>query len=160
MDTPSGTVNCVIPGCGITIPSVRKGAIMSDPKKSLLSENSLGAIAYISCIPAILLLLIPASRRSSYVRYQAWQSIEISATALAIAYALAPALAVGPFVYLGLSWLNLITSASIAYCCGMMALQGVGPRLPVFGPWAEQLANSNPPACRLVAGSLALERNR
>ena len=56
---------------------------MSDPRTDAtangnswsLSDNAAAGIAYITIIPAIVFLIIDPFRRSSYVRFHAWQSI-------------------------------------------------------------------------------------
>ena len=54
---------------------------MSDPRTDAtangnswgLSDNAAAGIAYITIIPAIVFLIIDPFRRSSYVRFHAWQ---------------------------------------------------------------------------------------
>jgi uncharacterized membrane protein len=48
---------------------------MSDLNPSGLSDNAAGGIAYITIIPAIVFLILEPFKRSSYVRFHAWQSI-------------------------------------------------------------------------------------
>ena len=48
---------------------------MSDPNPSGLSDNAAGGIAYITIIPAIVFLIIDPFKKSSFVRFHAWQSI-------------------------------------------------------------------------------------
>ena len=48
---------------------------MSDPNPSGLSENAAGGIAYLTIIPAIIFLIVAPFKSSSYVRFNAWQSI-------------------------------------------------------------------------------------
>jgi len=48
---------------------------MSDLNPSGLSDNAAGGIAYITIIPAIVFLILPPYKSSSYVRFHAWQSI-------------------------------------------------------------------------------------
>ena len=48
---------------------------MSDSNPSGLSDNAAAGIAYITIIPAIVFLIIEPFKRSSYVRFHAWQSI-------------------------------------------------------------------------------------
>ena len=52
-----------------------QGASMSDLNPSGLSDNAAGGIAYITIIPAIVFLILPPYKSSSYVRFHAWQSI-------------------------------------------------------------------------------------
>ena len=48
---------------------------MLDSNPSGLSDNAAGGIAYITIIPAIVFLILEPFKRSSYVRFHAWQSI-------------------------------------------------------------------------------------
>jgi uncharacterized membrane protein len=48
---------------------------MSDLNPSGLSDNVAGGLAYITIIPAIVFLIVEPFKRSSYVRFHAWQSI-------------------------------------------------------------------------------------
>jgi len=48
---------------------------MLDSNPSGLSDNAAGGIAYITIVPAIVFLVIDPFKRSSYVRFHAWQSI-------------------------------------------------------------------------------------
>ena len=48
---------------------------MSDSNPSGLSDNAAAGLAYITIIPAIVFLIIEPFKRSSFVRFHAWQSI-------------------------------------------------------------------------------------
>jgi uncharacterized membrane protein len=48
---------------------------MSDSNPSGLSDNAAAGIAYITLIPAIVFLILDPFKKSSYVRFHAWQSI-------------------------------------------------------------------------------------
>ncbi len=48
---------------------------MSDSNPAGLSDNAAGGIAYITLIPAIIFLVADPFNKSSFVRFQAWQSI-------------------------------------------------------------------------------------
>lgn len=48
---------------------------MSEANPSGLSDNAAGGIAYITIIPAIVFLILEPFKKSSFVRFQAWQSI-------------------------------------------------------------------------------------
>src|ERR1035441_3997256 len=60
-----------------------KGATMSDPNVAAtpdvnstgLSYNAAAGIAYLTIIPAIVLLIVDPFKKNSYVRFHAWQSI-------------------------------------------------------------------------------------
>ena len=48
---------------------------MSDLNPSGLSDNAAGGLSYITIIPAIVFLILEPFKKSSYVRFHAWQSI-------------------------------------------------------------------------------------
>lgn len=56
-----------------------KGRIVPSPSKSGLSDNSIGAIAYLSPLPAFFFLAIRRYNKRPYVRFHAWQSLVFSA---------------------------------------------------------------------------------
>jgi uncharacterized membrane protein len=116
---------------------------MSSPKQSFLSENSLGGIAYLAVIPAILLLLIPRFKKNPYVRFHAWQAIEIAVATVLITYALTLTMVRGPFVYMGLTLAAWSCISLTCWFCGVMALRGTTIKLPMIGAWAETLASQS-----------------
>ena len=52
---------------------------MSNPKGSGLSDNSIGALAYFTPVPAFFFLAIRRYNKRPYVRFHAWQSLVFSA---------------------------------------------------------------------------------
>jgi uncharacterized membrane protein len=132
---------------------------MSSPKHTLFSENCLGAVAYLAVMPAILLLLIPRFKKNSYVRFHAWQAIEIAVAAILITYALTLTIVRGPFVYMGLTYTAWSCISLTCWFCGVMALRGTTIRLPMIGAWAETLA-STPRAVRAASKTLVPNTTR
>jgi uncharacterized membrane protein len=49
--------------------------VPSTANQTGLSENAAGGLAYITVIPAIILLIVEPYNKSSYVRFHAWQCI-------------------------------------------------------------------------------------
>ncbi|MGA3080178.1 MAG: hypothetical protein ABSD44_02210 [Terracidiphilus sp.] len=118
---------------------------MSDPKQPGLSENLLGAIAYITVVPAIFFLAIAPYNRSAYVRFHAWQSTILTVVMFLISTAVSfvPALHSFrvPFALLGLSLLVWILWALIALWCSISALNGKRRQMPLIGAWANWQSN-------------------
>ncbi len=118
---------------------------MSDQKQSGLSENSLGAVAYITFVPAIFFLAVAPYNRNSYVRFHAWQSILLTAVAFIISFALSLLLGStslpGFLVSLGLNGLLMILWFLVWLWCAIGALNGKRVKLPLIGAWCEQQAN-------------------
>ena len=52
---------------------------MPNPKEPGLSDNSIGALAYFTPIPAIFFLAIRRYNKRPYVRFHSWQSLIFSA---------------------------------------------------------------------------------
>jgi len=115
---------------------------MPDPNKSGFSDNSLGAVAYLTVVPAIFFLAISPYNKSAYVRFHAWQSTILSAVTfiLILVLSLFPALNtyVESIAFWGLSVLILIVWALVSIWCAIIALNGKLLKLPVIGSWAER----------------------
>jgi uncharacterized membrane protein len=115
---------------------------MPDPNKSSFTNNSLGAIAYLTVVPAIFFLAISPYNKSAYVRFHAWQSTVFSAVTfiLCLVLSLFPPLStfLASFVVLGLYLLVLIVWGLVSIWCAIKALNGKLFKLPVIGSWAER----------------------
>jgi uncharacterized membrane protein len=115
---------------------------MPEPKKSGFSDNSLGAIAYITVVPAIFFLAISPYNKSAYVRFHAWQStlINVLAFVLSIVLSYIPSLSTfhGSIVVLGLYLLIWIAWAFVSLWCAISALNGKRVKLPALGAWADK----------------------
>lgn len=115
---------------------------VSETTQSGLSENSLGALSYLTVIPAILFLAIAPYNRSAYVRFHAWQSIIVGALAFVANFALNSILPMAGFG--GAQVLVLISACvAVAYTLVMVlfavrALNGKRSKLPLIGAWAER----------------------
>ena len=84
---------------------------MPEPTQSGLSDNALGAIAYITVVPAIFFLAVEPYNKKPYVRFHAWQSIMLSVVAFILTYALRFFLPFTiPFGFLGFLTLNWVAS--------------------------------------------------
>jgi uncharacterized membrane protein len=115
---------------------------MPDPNKASFSDNSLGAIAYLTVVPALFFLAISPYNKSAYVRFHAWQSTVLSAVAfiLCMVMSLLPVLnSYFEFLaFLGLYLLILVLWALVSIWCAIEALNGKLRKLPVIGKWAER----------------------
>ena len=115
---------------------------MTDSNKSSFTDNSLGAIAYLTVVPAIFFLAISPYNKSAYVRFHAWQSTVLSAVTfiLFLLLRLLPALTTyfEFLAFLGIYLLVLIAWALISIWCAIEALNGKLIKLPFIGSWAEQ----------------------
>jgi uncharacterized membrane protein len=118
---------------------------MSDPKQPGLSDNLIGAIAYITVVPALFFLAIAPYNRSAYVRFHAWQSTALTVVMFIISTIVSyvPTLHSFrlPFVLMGLSFAIWILWALIAVWCAISALNGKRRQMPLIGGWANWQSN-------------------
>lgn len=117
----------------------------SESVQSGISENTIGALAYFTLIPAFVFLAIAPYNRSSYVRFHAWQSIVLSVLGFFANYivgnlftrigGMTPVVLVSTQGVIGgaffLVWL----------WCVISALNGKRVELPGIGAWAWKQAN-------------------
>lgn len=124
---------------------------MSNINESVLHENSLGALAYVTFAPAVYFLLVTRYKKIASVRFHAWQSLEINVLLLIITRGLAHTLAFGLSVYMSLIFAAWISAIVLGLWCGLNALHGGRRKLPLLGSLAEFMANRNHPADPEVA---------
>jgi uncharacterized membrane protein len=122
----------------------RKGATMSDLNPSGLSDNAAGGIAYITIIPAIVFLVVEPYRRSSFVRFHAWQSIFFFAAWAVIDILVGAVQNLLPSsVFLTFTVLQLVGVAIfiVWIVVFVSAFNGKRFKLPLIGDLAEKQAN-------------------
>jgi uncharacterized membrane protein len=120
---------------------------MSNPKDSGLSDNSIGALAYFTPIPAIFFLAIRRYNKRPFVRFHAWQSLVFSAfvfiLGLILNFVLPFTAFLRPHLFLGLRWLVALIGIAIFLVwlwCVVSALNGKRCKLPTIGDWADEQA--------------------
>jgi uncharacterized membrane protein len=120
---------------------------MSNPKEPGLSDNSIGALAYFTPMPAIFFLAIRRYNKRPYVRFHSWQSLVFCAFVFIFSYLLnfiAPFTAsLGIRGFLGLWWLLLFFWAAVFLVwlwCVIGALNGKRCKLPIIGAWSDEQA--------------------
>ena len=110
-----------------------------------VSDGFVGGVAYITPVPAIVLLLLPPYNKRSFVRFHAWQSVLLHAV-FAIVLTVA---AVGIAHFMGKSDKVLYASFSVFIwvawmltwvLCSMKAMNGRKFKLPPLGNIAEKWA--------------------
>ncbi len=117
---------------------------MSDLNPSGLSDNAAGGIAYLTVIPAIVFLIIEPFKRSSFVRFQAWQSIFFFIAWAVVDILVAAVQHLVPSgVFLTLTDLQLVGLAIFVVWLIVFigAFNGKRIKLPVIGGLAEQQAS-------------------
>jgi uncharacterized membrane protein len=118
--------------------------IVPNPQKSGLSDNSIGAIAYLSPGPAFFFLAIRRYNKRPYVRFHAWQSIVFDAFVFLFGLALKLVLPyikfLGPRVLVILWCLACLVVFLLWLWCVVGALNGKICKLPIIGAWADEQA--------------------
>jgi uncharacterized membrane protein len=117
---------------------------MSETNTSGLSENAIGAIAYVTFLPAIVFLILPPYNANPYIRFHAWQSILLNVVAFVVSFALSFALMFG-LVFGSVLMIAIPRLISICWIllwilCAIAAVNGKRLKLPIVGPLAEKLA--------------------
>jgi uncharacterized membrane protein len=120
---------------------------MSDSNPSGLSDNAAGGLAYITLIPAIVFLIVDPFKKSSYVRFHAWQSIFFFVAWAVIDILIGVVQNVVPnVVFLTMTVLQLVGLAIFLVWIYVFvsAFNGKRVKLPVIGDMAEKQANRMP----------------
>jgi uncharacterized membrane protein len=127
----------------------RKGATMSDVNASGLnvsglSDNAAGGLSYITIIPAIVFLVVDPYKKSSFVRFHAWQSIFFY-VAWAVVHILVTVVQnlVPTVVFLTLTLWQLVDLAFfvVLVIAFVSAFNGKRFMLPIIGGLAEKQAS-------------------
>jgi uncharacterized membrane protein len=112
---------------------------------SQFKDNLLAAFAYITFIPAVILVLIEPFKRNRFIRFHSFQSIFLTVATIVIAFALRilySVLALIPVVGYLMAWLALAVAVlgwGILWLVLLVkALQGQTFRLPLIGSLAEK----------------------
>ena len=120
---------------------------MVNPENPGLSDNSIGALAYFTPIPAIFFLAIRRYNKRPYVRFHSWQSLVFSAFVFLFSctlnLVLPFTLTLDPRLLLAISWLTIILWVAIFLVwlwCVINALNGKRYKLPIIGAWADEQA--------------------
>ena len=101
-----------------------------------INDNTAGALAYVTIIPAIVFLIAEPYKNSSFVRFHAWQCIFLHIAAVILEVVLMIIPVVGWFLlpFAGLGILILAVYAIIK------ALNGLRYEMPVIGKYAAKQA--------------------
>ena len=109
-------------------------------------DNLLGALAYMTFIPAVVFVLIEPLKRNRFVRFHSFQSIFLTAATIVLAIAiriLYSVLALIPRIGFLLGWLAvavaLLGLVILWLVLVVKALQGTTFKLPVIGDLAERV---------------------
>jgi uncharacterized membrane protein len=106
--------------------------------QSGLSDNTAGALAYVTIIPAIIFLVIEPYNKNSFVRFHSWQCIFLAVASIAIHIVLGIIPVIG-WLLLPFASLAVLIVAIFAL---VKALKGERYQLPIIGKFAAQQAGS------------------
>ncbi len=108
-----------------------------DTVQSGLNDNTAGALAYVTIIPAIVFLVAAPYNQNSYIRFHAWQCIFLSIGWFALCI-----IAVIPI----LGWIVFAVGAIALFIgwimCILKALKGERFKLPFIGDLAAKQAGA------------------
>lgn len=137
-DQRSACPHCGQPGIS-TSPALAV-APARDREHGRLPENVAAALAYITVIPAIVLLLTNPYSRNEFVRFHAFQCVGLAAASIALAL-LFLLLGIFPAINLLLIPISLIAGIGITLIvlvCMIKAYRHETYLLPVLGNWAQK----------------------
>ena len=138
-------VSAFCPACGEPVAAAKSALVATGQ----LSDHLLGALAYITFIPAIIFLLVEPFKRNRFIRFHSFQCIFLWVAGLLLGIPLRLAFFV-LFLIPGLGQLIvLLTSMVLSLGCSILvivllvkALQGEMFKLPFIGDQAEKQANA------------------
>jgi uncharacterized membrane protein len=123
---PASAAFC--PGCGHAMKQVPP------------SDRALAALAYLTLVPAALLLLLPAYRQNTFVRFHAWQSVLLwGAFGLLTIVSLLLSNVTAAMAFLLLGILSSLAMFFLWVVLSLKAWQGELFELPLFGMLADRL---------------------
>jgi len=139
-------ISAFCPGCGRSVkPEPAEAPAMGAEVAPLSLDAILGAIAYLTFVPAIILLLIPQTKRKKFLRFHAWQSIAFMIASVVIgvlARLLFAGLGLFPFGGYLLGWLLAgVVSLALFFTWVLLVLKaalGEEYELPWIGPLAAR----------------------
>ncbi len=118
---------------------------MSELTETGINENAAGGIAYVTCIPAIVFLLIDPYKNKPYVRFHSFQSIFLCISwfvfSVALAFVLVFGSVLGFHIYGFVTRIFWMVWIIVWVLCAVSALNGKYFKLPIIGPIADRLAN-------------------
>ena len=68
-------ISAFCPGCGQAVKSAAHNSRANEAREGDRRAALLATLAYVTAVPAIVFLAVPALRRDSFVRFHCWQSI-------------------------------------------------------------------------------------
>ena len=136
-------ISAFCPACGKPVAAAEPAAVATGG----LSDHILGALAYLTFIPAIIFLLVEPLKRNRFIRFHSFQCIFLWAAGLLLAIPLKLAFLVLLLIPMLGQLIVLLTSMVLSLGCLILAivllvkaLQGEMFKLPFIGDQAEKQA--------------------
>lgn len=127
------------PGGGFSPPPT------SAPAAPVANDNVLGAVAYVTVIPAIIFLLLEPYNKNRFIRFHALQCLLLAATwfvfwmaNLVLAIPLTFLSFVGTFIQMGLGFVIVVAMVIAWIMAVIKAYNGEEYRLPIIGDYAAK----------------------
>jgi uncharacterized membrane protein len=117
---------------------------MPESNPSGLSDNAAGGLAYLTIMPAIVFLIIEPFKKSSFVRFHAWQSILFFVACAVIDILVGLVQNIVPSAaFLTLTVVQLVNLALFVVLIFIFvsAFNGKRVKLPIIGAMAEKQAD-------------------
>ena len=137
------------PGCGRPM---RTPAPPTQGNAHAFAENVVGALAYVTFIPAILFLVLEPYKKKSFVRFHAVQCLLVWGAGIVVALALKVASLLvflipvaGPLLVLLISTVAVIATILLWLVLAVKALQGETFKLPWLGEFAAECSGESRP---------------
>jgi len=134
-------VSSFCPGCGRSIHEEADYLNATSTQEALA-----GAVAYLTFIPAVSFLVIPAFKDKPFVRFHAWQSVFFTGVTLVLGAAMRLIFAIlsfVPFIGVLFAWLSLgLVFLAIVVLWAVLVVkagQGQAYELPWLGQFAARL---------------------
>ncbi len=138
-------VSSFCPACGEPVPAAKPASVATGG----LSDHILGALAYLTFVPAIIFLLVEPFKRNRFIRFHSFQCIFLWAAGLLLGIALKLIFLVLRLIPLLGQLVVLLTYMILSLGCVILvivllvkAVQGEMFKLPFIGDQAEKQANA------------------
>ncbi len=118
----------------------------SSAESAARAENVAGMLAYLTFVPAVLLLFVEPYRRNRRVRFHAWQCIDLTLAWTAVELVLWTVNRIAPDAALPLGVFDSLFTLALFVLWIMLMIKTVNGqkyRLPVIGALAEKQATAN-----------------
>ena len=131
------------PHCGDQVgggSAASSGAVARSREQGRVPENIAAVLAYVTVIPAIVLLFTKPYSKNEFVRFHALQSVAVAAAsiALAVTFLVLANIAAINLLLIPVSLIAAMGIALVVIVCMLKAYQQERYPLPLLGAWAKK----------------------